>query len=155
MRSFLSLWGALHSLYLTSSKNTGNRRNDHEIYQRSHDRLYLWVGCFYSGLFWWLVQRLGRNTEGQFYYGERPRDRGIFGDQADHQNGKIERIVIMLKDSPFIVIYGVAIFVILFIAGWATGMGGSFLANLIGSFVLAVSAAASFALIKKYGKPKE
>lgn len=61
----------------------------------------------------------------------------------------------MLKKNPFIVVYGVAIFVILFIAGWATGMGGSFLANFIGSLILAVSAAASFALIRKYGKSKD
>jgi hypothetical protein len=61
----------------------------------------------------------------------------------------------MLKDSPFILLYGSAIFVILFIAGYVTGMGGSFLANLIGSFVLALSAATSFALIKKYGKSKD
>ena len=61
----------------------------------------------------------------------------------------------MLKNNPFIVFYGVAIFVILFIAGWVTGMGGSLLANFIGSLVLAISAAASFALIRKYGKPKE
>jgi hypothetical protein len=61
----------------------------------------------------------------------------------------------MLKNNPFILIYGSAIFVILFIAGWITGMGGSLLANIIGSLVLAVSAAVSFALIRKYGKPKE
>ena len=61
----------------------------------------------------------------------------------------------MLKNNAFIVIYGLAIFVILFIAGWVTGMGGSFLANFIGSLILAVSAAVSFALIKKYGKSKD
>ena len=53
------------------------------------------------------------------------------------------------------IIYGAAFALVLFIAGWLTGMGGSFFANLISSLILGASAALSFAFIKKYGKPKE
>lgn len=51
--------------------------------------------------------------------------------------------------------YGLAFAAILFVAGWLTGIGGSFFANLLSSIVLGASAAVSLAFIKKYGKPKE
>jgi len=52
-------------------------------------------------------------------------------------------------------LYGLTFAAILFVAGWATGTGGGLVVNLISSLILGGAAAASLALIKKYGKPKD
>jgi hypothetical protein len=53
------------------------------------------------------------------------------------------------------ILYGLTFAALLFVAGWATGMGGGFVVNLISSLILGGAAAASLAFIKKYGKPKD
>ncbi|MCO4823870.1 MAG: hypothetical protein KC451_03345 [Amylibacter sp.] len=57
--------------------------------------------------------------------------------------------------NKFVVFYGLAVFIVLFAIGYGTGVGGSFMVNLIASAVLGFSAAASFYLIRKYGGPKD
>ncbi len=52
-------------------------------------------------------------------------------------------------------IYGAVAAVAVFFIGWTTGMGGTFLANLIFSILMGVFAAAMFVLVKKYGKSKD
>ena len=47
------------------------------------------------------------------------------------------------------VIYGVVVFAALFFVGWVTGMGGSFLPNLLFSAVMGLLAGVMFSFIQK------
>ena len=53
-----------------------------------------------------------------------------------------------------LVYYGLFFAVVLFIAGYLTGMGGSFVMNLLTSVFLGAAIALSLALVKKYGGMK-
>lgn len=48
------------------------------------------------------------------------------------------------------IIYGAVVFAAIFFVGWSTGMGGTFLPNLLFSLVMGVLAAGLFALILKW-----
>lgn len=49
-------------------------------------------------------------------------------------------------------IYGTIVFVAIFFVGWITGMGGSFLPNLLFSILMGVFAAICFVVVTKFGK---
>ena len=51
-------------------------------------------------------------------------------------------------------IYGTVVFVAIFFVGLVTGMGGSFLPNLIFSILAGVFAAFCFSLVTKVGKKR-
>ena len=50
--------------------------------------------------------------------------------------------------------YGAVVFGAIFFVGWSTGMGGSFLPNLIFSLAMGVLAGVCFYLIQRF-RPKE
>ena len=52
-------------------------------------------------------------------------------------------------------IYGATVFGAIFFVGWITGMGGSFVPNLLFGLAMGVLAAICFALVQRYGRPKE
>lgn len=58
-----------------------------------------------------------------------------------------------MKRQPFI--YGATVFASILFVGWITGMGGSFLPNLLFSAVMGVLAAICFSLVLKFGKKKD
>jgi len=51
-------------------------------------------------------------------------------------------------------IYGTVVFAAIFFTGWITGMGGSFLPNLVFSVLMGVLAAVCFLIVMKYGRKR-
>jgi hypothetical protein len=52
---------------------------------------------------------------------------------------------------PQYVTYGLVVFAAIFAVGWITGMGGSFVPNLIFSALMGVLAAVCFVMAKRFG----
>lgn len=61
----------------------------------------------------------------------------------------------MISHPKFPIFYGLSIFAVLFAIGYGTGIGGSFMVNLIGSSLLAAAAGTSFWAMRKFGGPKD
>jgi hypothetical protein len=61
----------------------------------------------------------------------------------------------MIAHKNFPIYYGLTVFIVLFAIGYGTGVGGSFTVNFVGSAILAIAAGTSFALMRKYGGPKD
>ena len=53
------------------------------------------------------------------------------------------------------IIYGAVVFACVFFVGWITGMGGSFLPNLVFSVLIGVFAGFCFWLLLRYGRHPE
>lgn len=51
-------------------------------------------------------------------------------------------------------IYGTVVFAAIFFTGWITGMGGSFIPNLVFSILMGAFAAVCFLIVTKYGKKR-